>query len=138
MELTGADYAALAVTLGGAVVGLFIGFSGALAFLCGTAAAAAAGTFAFPMLASEIANVWVRGAAVGLGGLIVFGLVRFLVKKLVHGLVAQPGDAIFGALVAAVSSFSLVMSVLWLMGTLTGEPLFASVILQKVLACVGR
>ena len=138
MELTGADYAVLAVTLGGAVIGLFIGFSGALAFLCGTAAAAAAGTFAFPMLASEIANVWARGAAVGLGGLLVFGLVRLVVKKLVHGLVAQPGDAIFGSLVAAVSSCSVAMAVVWLLGTLTGEPTFSSALLQKVLACVGR
>lgn len=138
MALTGADYVVLAVTLGGAVIGLFIGFSGALAFLCGTAAAAAAGTFAFPMLASEIANVWVRGAAVGLGGLIVFGLVRLIVKKLVHGLVAQPGDAIFGSLTAAVSSFAVASSVVWLLGTLTGESAFASSLLQKVLACVGR
>ena len=138
MELTGADYVVLAVTLGGAIIGLFIGFSGALAFLCGTAAAAAAGTFAFPMLASEIANVWVRGAAVGLGGLIVFGLVRLIVKKLVHGLVAQPGDAIFGSLTAAVSSFAVASSVVWLLGTLTGEPAFTSALLQKVLAYVGR
>ena len=106
--------------------------------IIGTAAAAAAGTFAFPMLASEIANVWVRGAAVGLGGLIIFGLVRLIVKKLVHGLVAQPGDAIFGSLTAAVSSFAVASSVVWLLGTLTGEWAFASSLLQKVLACVGR
>ena len=138
MALTGADYAVLAVTLGGAVIGLFIGFSGALAFLCGTAAAAAAGTFAFPLLAAEIANVWARGAVVGLGGLLVFGLVRLIVKKLVHGLVAQPGDAIFGSLTAAASSFAMVLAVVWLLGTLTGEPAFTSALLQKVLAYVGR
>ena len=138
MELTGADCAVLAVTLGGAVIGLFIGFSGALAFLCGAAASAAAGTFAFPLLATEIANVWARGAVVGLGGLLVFGLVRLIVKKLVHGLVAQPGDAIFGSLTAAASSFAVVLAVVWLLGTLTGEPLFSSALLQKVLASVGR
>lgn len=138
MELTGADYVVLAVTLGGAVIGLFIGFSGALAFLCGAAASAAAGTFAFPLLAAEIANVWARGAVVGLGGLLVFGLVRLIVRKLVHGLVAQPGDAIFGSLTAAASSFAMVLAVVWLLGTLTGEPAFTSALLQKVLAYVGR
>lgn len=138
MELTGADYAVLAVTLGGAVIGLFIGFSGALAFLCGAAASAAAGTFAFPLLAVEIANVWARGAIVGVGGLLVFGFVRYVVKKLVHGLIAQPGDAIFGSLIAAASSFAVVLAIVWLLGVLTGEPLFTSALLQKVLAGVGR
>ena len=117
---------------------IFIGFSGALAFLCGAAASAAAGTFAFPLLATEIANVWARGAVVGLGGLLVFGLVRLIVKKLVHGLVAQPGDAIFGSLTAAASSFAVVLAVVWLLATLTGEPVFTSALLKKVLACVGR
>ena len=138
MELLAPDYAALAVTLAGAVIGLFIGFSGALAFLCGSVAAAALGCFAFPALAGEIANVWVRGLAVGLASLLAFGLVRLVVKKIVHGILAQPGDAIFGSLIAAVSGFAVALSVVWLLGVVTGSPVFESMLIQKVLACVGR
>lgn len=137
MNLTTPDYAVLALTLGGAVIGLFIGFSGALAFLCGSVAAAAAGSFAFPLLADEVANPWARGLAVGVGMLLVFGVVRYLVRKFVHGLVAQPGDAIFGSLVSALTGAACSLGVVWLVGTLTGDASFNSALLNRILCLLS-
>lgn len=137
MSFQPSDYAILATSLFGVVVGLFIGFSGALAFLCGAIAAGAFATIAFPFLAGEIANVWVRGILVGVAALLVFGLVRLIVRKLVHGLLAQPGDAIFGALISALSGGIVALSVVWLLGVVTGSSTFDSALLQQVLGYVG-
>ena len=43
--------------------------------------------------------------------LLVFGLVRIVVKKLVNGLLSQPSDALFGMLTGAV--FGLLILVAW-------------------------
>lgn len=137
MELLTADYVALIIALAGAVIGLFIGFSGALAFLCGSCVAGALATFAFPALAQEIANVWARGIAVGIAALIAFGLVRFLVRKLVHGLLAQPGDAIFGSIVAAVTSFGVALAIIALLGLVTNSELFESTLLKRLVGLIG-
>jgi len=139
MDLTIPDYAILAVTLGAAVVGLFVGFSGALAFLSGLIASGFAGFFAWPLSANFIASVWVRGLAVGVGALLVFGLVRYLVKKFVHGLVAQPGDALLGMLVAALAGFAVTLTVIWGLGTMwPNNPELTSTLLEKVLVRVGQ
>lgn len=137
MELLTADYVALIIALAGAVIGLFIGFSGALAFFCGSSAAAASATFVFPLLAGEIANVWVRGILVGVGALLVFGLVRLIVRKLVHGILAQPGDAIFGSLIAALTSFLVALAIVALLGFVTGEAIFKSSLLTEIVRLVG-
>lgn len=137
MTFLSSDYAIVAITLAGAVVGLFTGFSGALAFLCGTIAAGALASFAFPALSGEIANVWVRGILVGLAALLAFGLVRLAVRKLVHNLLAQPGDAIFGSLASALSGAVVALSVVWLLGVLTGSSAFESNLLKEVIGFVG-
>lgn len=139
MELTIPDYAVVALAVAGAVVGLFIGISGALAFLAGAVAASAAGFFAWPFSADVIASPWLRGIAVGILTLLVFGSVRWGVKKLVHGLVAQPGDALIGSLLAALTCGLLSLGAVWGLRFLFPEnPDFASVLLEKVLVLVGK
>lgn len=91
------DYVILAVAAGGAVAGLFIGFSGSLAFLAGSVSAAVAARFGWAFSAGFIESPWARAAAVAVGAILAFGIVRWLVRKFVHGLVAQPGDALLGA-----------------------------------------
>lgn len=100
-----AEYAILVATLGAAVIGLFIGFSGSLAFLAGSLAAGAVARFGWMMAADYIPSVWTRGIAITVAALVAFGIARWIVKKTVHGFVAQPGDAIFGALVAGAVGF---------------------------------
>ena len=96
MELLPADYALCGLTLVLAVTGLFRGFSGTLAFVLATASAVLAGMFGWTYSESFSPVVWMRVAGTLVGTLLVFGLVRMIVKKLVNGLLAQPSDALFG------------------------------------------
>lgn len=137
MQLASADYVILALGFGGGVIGLFIGFSGALAFLSGSFAAAAAGTFGYRLLDGVVMHAGVKGLVSGVGALFVFGVVRFLVKRLVHGLLAQPGDALFGLLVAAATWFALGLVSVWGLGVLTENPAFASTFVDQVRVFVG-
>ena len=96
-----ADYAICGITIVMAVLGLFRGFSGTLGFVLGAVAAAFAASFGWVHSASFTDVAWQRGAGVLVVTLLVFGVVRLSVKKLVNGLLAQPSDAIFGFLVGA-------------------------------------
>lgn len=96
-----ADYAICGITIVMAVLGLFRGFSGTLGFVLGAVAAAFAASFGWVYSASLTDVAWQRGAGVLVATLLVFGIVRLIVKKLVNGLLAQPSDAIFGFLVGA-------------------------------------
>lgn len=138
MELLAPDYVVLAIALAGCVVGLFVGFSGALAFLLATVVAGGAASFAWPMLVSEFPSVGLRGTVVAIGALILFGIVRALVKRFVHGLVAQPGDAIFGALISASAAFGCGLAAIWFIGFLTGDNSFDSALLREALALIGQ
>lgn len=101
MELLPADYALCGLTLVLAVTGLFRGFSGTLAFVLATASAVFAGMFGWAYSASFTPELWMRAAGTIVGTLLVFGLVRLLVKKFVNGLLAQPSDAVFGMAIGA-------------------------------------
>ena len=101
MELLPADYAPCGLTLVLAVTGLFRGFSGTLAFVLATASAVFAGMFGWAYSASFTPELWMRAAGTIVGTLLVFGLVRLLVKKFVNGLLAQPSDAVFGMAIGA-------------------------------------
>lgn len=103
IALQPADYVLLGLMTVLAVLGLFRGFSGTLAFLVAIGAAALAATLGWRLSPQLSASVVVRGAAVLVGTLLVFGLVRFAVKRTVNGLLSQPSDAIFGFLVGAVT-----------------------------------
>lgn len=103
MAFTGADYVILVSAAAAGVIGLFLGFSGALAFLAGTAAGGLAGHLAWRLTADFITETWAQVLATLIVSLLMFGLVRWTVKKSVNGLLRQPADAVFGFL-----AFSLV------------------------------
>ena len=111
MQLLPADYVLCGLTLVMAVTGLFRGFSGTLAFVLASVSAAFAGCLGWPYSASFTPVLWMRGAGTLVGTLLVFGLVRLVVKKLVNGLLAQPSDALFGALIGAL--IGVLLLVLW-------------------------
>lgn len=138
MELLAPDYIVLAIALAGVVVGLFVGFSGALAFLLATVVAGGAASYAWPRLVAEFPSAGMRGTVVAIGALVLFGLVRFLVKRFIHGLVAQPGDAIFGAVLSAAAAFGISLAGLWVIGFLSGDSSFDSALLREALALLGR
>lgn len=138
MTLELADYIILSITVITAVFGLFIGFSGTLAFLSGALAAVACGFLAWGPSADLILNSGLRALAVGIASLLVFGLVRFVVKKCVHGLVAQPGDAIFGALTSALSGALVSLGVVGLLFLSLGCEAARSGLLEKALNLLGR
>ncbi len=110
MALQPADYLAGGLVIVLAVMGLFRGLSGALAFLAGAVAAAAAAVFGWPLSAAWLAEPWLRGVATLVATLFVFGLVRLLVKKLVNGLLSQPSDAIFGFLAGVLVGLLLLVA----------------------------
>ena len=101
MQLLPGDYVLCGLTLVMAVTGLFRGFSGTLAFVLATVAAGGVGILGWPYSESFTSVMWMRGAGTLVAVLLAFGLVRLIVKKLVNGLLAQPSDALFGALVGA-------------------------------------
>ncbi len=70
--------------------------------------------------------------------LVAFGVARLIVKKTVNRLLAQPADAIFGALTAAVAAFGVSVAVLYLVNQVGGEELqVESAILRDVLSCIA-
>lgn len=98
-----ADYVIGIATLAAAILGLFGGFSGALAFCAGLVAAAIAGKAGHSFIAAFFSAEWAVIVATLVASILAFGLARLLVKRIVKGLLAQPADAIFGSLVAAVT-----------------------------------
>ncbi len=108
MELHIADYVLIGLASSMVVLGIFRGFSGTLAFFLSVAAASTAATFGWKLSAEYIALVWVRVAAVSAAALVVFGIVRILVAKTVYLLLAQPADAILGAVAGAACFLFLV------------------------------
>ena len=130
------DYIVLTITLASTIMGLFIGFSGAVAFFCGLAFAAFAAKFSWAQLASFLTADWARVLATLVITLLAFGLVRFIIRRFVHVLLAQPADAIFGALAALISGAAVSLAILWLLsffGLVTAD----SILLTEVTRFVG-
>lgn len=111
MELLPADYALCGFALTMAILGLFRGLSGTLAFMIAVVAAVLAGIFGWDYSSTLTAVPWMRVAGTLVAVLLVFGIVRVIVKRLVNGLLAQPSDAIFGFLTGAV--FWVLIVVAW-------------------------
>lgn len=97
-----ADYVIAGLAVISAVLGLFRGFSGMLAFCLATAAAGFVGSFGWRVSEPWFEQLWARGLAVLVALLVAFGIVRALVRRFVNGLLAQPADAIFGFLTGLV------------------------------------
>lgn len=115
-----ADYVLAAATLVAAILGLFGGFSGALGFCAGVAAAAITGRFGFPLIGNFVTTRWIAGLVLLSAVLLAFGLARVIVKRIVKGLLAQPADAIFGSLVAAFTGAALALAALFAAKNLGG------------------
>ena len=109
-----ADYVIMSVSVVAGILGLFIGFSGTMAFLAATVVSALAGKLAWAMSAEFLATNWTRGLATVIATLLVFGLVRWGVRKIVNGLLRQPADSIFGFLTAAITGIVLSTIVVYL------------------------
>lgn len=103
IELLPADYVICALALAAAVLGLFRGFSGTLAFLAAVAAGGIVSFLCWKYSSGFLEHDWMRGAVTLVSSLVAFGIVRVLVKKTVNGLLAQPSDAVFGALAGLAS-----------------------------------
>jgi len=109
MELLPADYVLCGLALVMTITGLFRGFSGTLAFALASASAALVAYFGWEYSQSFTTIIWARSAGVLVVSLLTFGLVRLIVKKLVNGLLAQPSDALFGAVIGAVIAAAVVV-----------------------------
>lgn len=109
-----ADWVILGFTATLAVTGLFRGFSGTLAFLAASFAAAAVSGLGWHYSESFMSAVWLRALATLVAALLAFGIVRALVRKIVNGLLAQPADAIFGFLCGLLAGALVV--VVWAYG----------------------
>lgn len=137
MALAPPDYVILALAAGGAVTGLIIGFSGALAFFAGAVGAAFAARFSWPVSETWFDAGLARGVAVALIALLAFWIVRAIVRRTVKLALAQPGDAIFGALAAAVSGAAVGLGLVWLAQFLGIPGAEESVVLGEVIGHVG-
>ena len=108
MEFQFADYVLGGLVCVAAVMGLFRGFSGMLAFALASAAAILVGLLCWPYSATLTAETWQRALGTLLAVLLAFGLVRVIVRKCVNGLLAQPADAVFGLLAGLVCGALLI------------------------------
>lgn len=126
------DWVLGAITLTLAVMGIFRGFSGTLAFISAGACATTAAMFLWGYLTRWEMQMWARGAIALAISLLVFGIVRAIVKKVVNGLLAQPADAIFGVLAGIAVSALLVL--IW---AISGIGLEYSNIVREVSLHVG-
>lgn len=110
IALQPADYALLGLMIVLAVMGLFRGFSGTLAFLVALGAAALAATLGWRLSPRWFDTAVIRGAVTLIVTLVTFGLVRLIVKRTVNGLLAQPSDAIFGLITGAVTGALVIVA----------------------------
>ena len=113
MELLPADYVLCALMLIASVLGMFRGFSGTLAFIVAFMSGGVAASFVWKYSLQFSGEVWIRSIATLVFSLLVFGIVRIVVKKSVGGLLAQPADALFGLLVGAGSGASVAAFWAW-------------------------
>lgn len=108
MTLLPADWAVVAAAAALFIFGAVAGLSGVLAFAVSTVSAAAAAVFLWPVACGAIPSKWAAGAAVFAASLVVFALARWIVKKTVHVMVAQPADSLFGIILALALSAAAV------------------------------
>lgn len=132
IEMLPMDWVLAGFVLSMAVMGLFRGFSGTLAFMAAIAVASVAGFKAWELAPNWLGQLWMCGAATLIVVLIVFGIVRLIVKKIVNGILAQPSDAVFGFVAGAVAG--LVVIFVW---AKTGLYTEYSNIVTEVAARVG-
>lgn len=107
-SLTILDYVLLALSCFFVILGLFRGASGVFSFIAASVISFSTGVFIWEPLCSLDVPSWAHFVIAIVLGLIVFGIVRLIVKKLVNSLLAQPADSIFGLLLGLATSVLLV------------------------------
>lgn len=90
------------------ILGLFRGASGFFSFVSATIISVASGIIFWPCIVDMIEQVSVRYLVLIVGLLLIFGLIRVVVKKVVNGLLSQPADSFFGLLISVAASLMLV------------------------------
>lgn len=108
MDFQLADYVIAGLTIILAILGLFRGFSGTLGFIAGAASAAATGVLVWNLSASFTPVWWIRAVATLVAVLLVFGIVRWAVKRMVNGLLHQPTDSLCGFLIGVMTGLGIV------------------------------
>lgn len=96
-----ADYVLLALSCFFVILGVFRGVSGFFSLVSGSIVSFASSVFLWPVICGRFASPWVRVALVILAALVVFGLVRVVVGRVVSRLLSQPADSIFGLVLGA-------------------------------------
>lgn len=107
-SLTILDYVLLALSCFFVILGLFRGASGVFSFIAASVISFSTGVFTWESVCSLNVPTWAHFVITLVLGLVVFGIVRFMVKKLVNSLLAQPADSIFGLLLGFATSVLLV------------------------------
>lgn len=107
-SLTIADYVILALSCFFVILGLFRGASGLFSLVSASVISFASGVFLWERISAMSIPPWAHVVAVLLAGLVVFGIVRIVVKKTVNCLLAQPADSIFGLLLGLTTSALLI------------------------------
>lgn len=110
MTFLAADYALMAFTAIMAVMGLFRGLSGMIAFIAATVVSVFAASFGWTYSLQISDVVWIRALVDLVATLLVFGLVRLVIQKAINGLLAQPSDAIFGMFLGLISGVCLLLA----------------------------
>lgn len=105
-----ADYALIAVTAVMAVLGLFRGLSGMIAFIAASVVSVFVATFGWNYTSLVSETLWVRAIADIVVTLLIFGVVRLIIQKVINGILAQPSDAIFGMLLGLSSGLLLALA----------------------------
>lgn len=106
-SLTLLDYAVLALSCFFLILGICRGASGVFSFLCATVVSVSAGIFVWEPIGALGFARWVQLTVVVILGLLAFGVIRVVVKKLVNSLLAQPADCLFGLLLGVTVSILL-------------------------------
>lgn len=96
-----ADYVLLALSCFFVILGVFRGVSGFFSLVSGSIVSFASSVFLWPVICGRFASPWVRAALIILAALVVFGLVRVVVGRIVSRLLSQPADSIFGLVLGA-------------------------------------
>ena len=107
MQLQVADYVFLLAATLFVIAGLFRGLSGFFAFVAALVASTVVSISLWPLICLSFADVFVRGAVAAVGAIIVFGIVRFLVKFILRKIISQPSDSIVGMVFALLLSVAL-------------------------------
>lgn len=100
------DWVFLAVAILFSVTGAFRGLSGTIAFVAAFLAALASYFCFWPLSADFIVSVPLRAVAVFAVLLVIFGIVRLVLKRTINVLIAQPSDSVFGFLAGFMLAFA--------------------------------